>query len=68
MWTRLRLVLSYTALLLLTACSSDSIKRNTYQSLQTMDQRECIQTPGNDCPPPESYNKYEKQREAELKK
>jgi len=55
-------------LLLLTACSSENLKRNTYQSLQIMQQRECQQRPGDkNCPEPESYNKYEKQREEELK-
>lgn len=57
-----------TALLLLAGCSSESLKRNTFESLQTIKQRECQQTPGKDCPPRESYNQYEKQREDELKK
>lgn len=55
-------------LLYLAACSSESIKRNTYQSLKTMEQHECLKDPGRDCPEPESYNKYEKQREEELNK
>ena len=63
-----RFALGITALLLVTSCSSDQIKRNAYQSVQTMEQRECLQTPGADCPEPESYNKYEKKREEELKK
>lgn len=55
-------------LLMVASCSSDSIRRNTYQSLQIMKQRECQQQPGNeDCPQPESYDKYNKQREEELK-
>lgn len=56
------------ALLMLASCSSETVKRNTYQSLQIMKQRECQQQPGNeDCPDPESYDKYKKQREEELK-
>jgi hypothetical protein len=55
-------------LLLTVACSSESVKRNTYHSLQIMQQRECQQQAGKDCPEPESYNKYEKQREDVLKK
>jgi len=56
------------AVLVLAACSSDTVKRNTYQSLQIMKQRECQQQPGDkDCAEPESYNKYEKKREEELK-
>jgi len=54
---------------MLLSCSSESLKRNTYQSLQIMKQRECQQQPGGqDCPDPQSYNQYEKQREEELKK
>jgi len=56
------------ALLLAVACSSESLKRNAYHSVQTMQQRKCQQQPGKDCPEPESYNKYEKQREDVLKK
>ena len=68
MWTQIRLVLGYTALLLATSCSSDSLKRNAYQSVQTMEQHDCLKTPSADCPQPQSYNKYEQQREEELKK
>lgn len=65
----IRTVLALAVLMLLASCSSDSIKRNTYQSLQIMKQRECQQQPGSqDCPQPQSYNKYEKQREEELEK
>lgn len=67
MFTSFRVGLVITALLILASCSSESVKRNTYQSLQIMKQRECTQTPGEDCPEPKSYNKYEKQREEDLK-
>jgi len=64
-----RTTVSAVALLMLLSCSSESLKRNTYQSLQIMKQRECQQQPGGqDCPDPQSYNQYEKQREEELKK
>jgi outer membrane biogenesis lipoprotein LolB len=53
---------------LLTACSSDSLKRNAYQSVQTMQQQECLKQPNSDCPPAESYNQYQKQREQDLQK
>ena len=68
MWTSFRLILGFVASLVLTSCTSDNIKRNTYQSLQTMQQHECLKQPGNDCPEPESYNKYEKKREEEINK
>lgn len=68
MCTSFRLVLGFAALLMVTSCSSDNIKRNVYQSVQTMEQRKCNQQPGADCPDPESYNKFEKKREEELKK
>jgi len=55
-------------LMLLSACSSESLKRNTYQSLQIMKQRECQQQPGDaDCPQSESYDKYNQKRQEELK-
>lgn len=61
-------ILAGFAILLLASCSSDTLKRNTYQSLQIMQQRECLQQPGAKCPPPESYDKYQKQRDDALKK
>jgi len=67
MSSQFRVALAMIALLMLASCSSETVKRNTYQSLQIMHQRECIQTPGKDCPESQSYNKYEKQREEELK-
>jgi uncharacterized lipoprotein YmbA len=68
MLSSIRVGLVIVAMLILASCSSESLKRNTYHSLQIMKQRECQQQPGKDCPEPESYNKYEKQREEELKK
>jgi hypothetical protein len=65
---RFKIILLGLILLHLYACSSESIKRNTYQSLKSMEQNECLKEPGRDCPAPESYNRYEKQREEELNK
>jgi hypothetical protein len=68
MTTFSKIVLVTVGLLMQVACSNESLKRNTYQSLQIMQQRDCQQQPGDkDCAEPESYNKYEKQREEELK-
>jgi hypothetical protein len=67
MWTTIRLVLGFSVLLLATSCSSNSVKRNAYQSVQTMEQRECLKQPGADCPQPPSYNQYEQQREETIK-
>ena len=66
--TSFHLVLGVSAVLLLASCSSDSLKRNAYQSVQTMQQQECLKQPSSDCPPAESYNKYEKQREELIQK
>lgn len=55
-------------LVLPAGCSSDSVKRNTYQALHIMQQRECQQQPGKDCPPPESYDKYQQQRNQAIEK
>lgn len=52
----------------LTGCSSDSLKHNTYQSLKSIEQQQCLQQPGRDCTNPESYNQFEKKREEELAK
>lgn len=68
MWFSSRIVLILIIPLQLFACSSDSVKRNTYQSLQIMQQRECQQQPGKDCPQPESYDKYQQQRQDAIKK
>ena len=50
------------------ACSSESVKRGTYESLKSMERQECLKDPARECPEPESYNQYEKQREEELNK
>ncbi|MEJ2361699.1 MAG: hypothetical protein P8Z75_09775 [Gammaproteobacteria bacterium] len=67
MATAFRLLISL-GLILLAGCNSDSIKRNTYQSLQIMQQRECQQQPDRDCPPAESYDKYQQQRDEAIGK
>jgi hypothetical protein len=68
MWQFSRIVFGLCTLLLLASCSSENVKRSTYNSLHIMQQRECQQQPGKDCPQPESYDKYKKQREEELNK
>jgi hypothetical protein len=66
--TVFNIVFGICVLLLTTSCSSESVKRNTYQSLQIMQQRECQQQPGQECPEQENYDKYQQQRKEELKK
>jgi hypothetical protein len=48
------------------ACTSESVKRSTYEALQ---QKQCIDRTGNpDCEPGhESYDAYQKDRAAVLK-
>lgn len=64
----IRLFVLLHVMVLISACSSASVKRNAYQSVESMRQQQCIKQPSTDCPPPESYNKYEAQREEAIKK
>lgn len=69
MFNRLFYPIVLSGLLALTGCSSESIKRNTYQSLQSIERQECLKQPNKDCTDPAgSYNQFEKQREEELQK
>jgi hypothetical protein len=44
-------------------CSSDSVKRVTFESLQNYSRQECLKDPAADCPERESYDDYQQKRE-----
>ena len=54
-------------LALLQACSADTAKRLTYESVQTMRQQECNKDLTTPCPPRQSYNDYQTKREEATK-
>ena len=45
-------------------CSSETVKRTTYETLQNIRQQECSRTPSVDCEKRESMEVYKDKREA----
>jgi hypothetical protein len=49
---------------LFTGCSADAAKRTAYETLQNIHQRECMSNSALDCGQRESYDDYQREREA----
>lgn len=59
-WVTAALLLAAT---LLSACSMDTVKRNTYEAMQTMGREQCYRDMSTNCPTErESYDIYQQQR------
>ena len=44
-------------------CSAEVAKRTTYETLQNIHQRECMQNPSMDCKKRETYEEYQRKRD-----
>lgn len=51
------------ALALTLGCSSETWKRATYDTLQNINQQECLKNPNADCERQEGYDDYQRKRE-----
>ena len=49
--------------ILITGCSSETVKRTTYETLQNVKERNCRQDPSTDCEKRETYDEYRRQRD-----
>ena len=54
--------------LILPACSTNTIKRTSYETLKNIEHQQCVKDFGSDCPEHEKYEDYQKRRDAELEK
>lgn len=52
---------------LLAACSSEQLRRTTYETLKATERQRCLNEAYSDCPRQGEYDEYEQQREWELK-
>jgi len=52
----------FPAIIALAGCSSETVKRTTYETLQNVHQRECMKNPSADCEKREYYDDYERKR------
>ena len=52
----------------LPACSSNAVKRTSYETLKNIEHQQCVKDFGSDCPEHEKYEDYQKRRDAELEK
>jgi hypothetical protein len=59
-------VLIVGALAFAPGCSTEALKRTTYESLQNVRDQQCHRELSSDCPPRESYDEYQRKRK-ELK-
>lgn len=64
--SNMKFVLVPGVMVLLTGCSADSAKRTAYETLQNVQQRECVENSGLDCGQRDSYDEYRRKRD-ELK-
>jgi len=53
-----------TLIALLAGCSSDAVQRSAYEAVHGAAQRDCRQYPSVECPKRESYDEYQRQRQA----
>jgi len=64
---RLWQILSTAAMLVLpAACSGDTAKRTSFETLQNLREQQCHHDLSGNCPPRESYEEYQRQRKAAL--
>ena len=47
------------------ACSSETTKRTTYETLKNIEKQQCDKDLSRDCPERESYDNYQKKRETQ---
>ncbi len=59
----LNVILGVLIALLCTGCSSETVKRTTYETLQNVKEQNCRQDPSIDCEKRETYDDYQRQRE-----
>jgi hypothetical protein len=55
----MRILATATISLLYQGCTTDSVKRSVYETMQNMQERRCIENRSSDCPPRESYGTYQ---------
>ena len=54
-------------LVCLTACSSEQLRRTTYETMKATERQRCLNEAFSDCPRQAEYDEYQQQRERELK-
>lgn len=57
-------VLCLAIVVLASGCSSDMAKRTAYETMQNVHQQECLKNPAMECGKRQSYENYERQRNA----
>ena len=58
----MRMTLVLATVMLLAGCSSESLQRSGYNTLQNIEQQRCGNDPGEQCAEPQSYDDYQRQR------
>jgi len=53
-------------MILLTACSSEQLRRTSYETLKAAERQRCLNEAYSDCPRQGEYDDYQQQREREL--
>jgi len=59
----LNVILVVLIALLAMGCSSETVKRTTYETLQNVKENNCRQDPSIECEKRETYDDYQRQRE-----
>ena len=58
----MRILATATISLLYQGCTTDGVKRGTYETMQNMQEQRCIENRSSDCPARESYDVYQQKR------
>jgi len=53
-------VLCVAIMVMLSGCSTDMVKRTSYETLQNIRQQECLKIPSPDCEQRDSYDAYQR--------
>jgi hypothetical protein len=59
----IRLIIALNFCAAITACSSEGVKRTTYETLQNVGEQQCEKDFSSDCPERQSYDEYRRSQQ-----
>jgi hypothetical protein len=59
----IRLISALFFCVVMTACSSEGVKRTTYETLQNVGEQQCEKELSSDCPERQSYDEYRRSQQ-----
>lgn len=59
----IRLISALSFCVVMTACSSEGVRRTTYETLQNVGEQQCEKELSSDCPERQSYDEYRRSQQ-----